>query len=252
MRTGVRTIASWCVEILVMICLFIGVSPVVAEAGTCQDAPGDFNYAIEVTPDYTIGPNADGIRADETVHTDNIDLGLGNIYVESLYVVHDGNDFVEWAWDYSHPTSFVFNLESGDARLFEGVYAVRFHDRTDSSPNLATGNRKFKLVYNTSTGAYDYFYEQSMQTWHRDPVWRTGIPDAAVETKGSCDTGVGHLWNLDYHHKSTGSWISWSGTDWARDTQENWGYDPVSATEFRTSARTDNFTGCNTSHYSFC
>ena len=210
-----------------------------------------FNFSVSASPGF-LSYVADGSYGHVDVQPSAISLGHGNIYVESQYIIHDASNIVEWGWDVQLGV-FTTTYGTFDARAFDGAYVIRWHAWDSTSPSLTVGNHEFREAYNATTGKYSFALDGSWMLFYRDPVWRYGEPNAAVESKSTCDTGSGHFWGL--HYRSDAPWHSWFGTNWSYDDQPNWGYDAGSAaTEFYTSARTDNWApGCNYAHdYTFC
>jgi len=169
--------------------------------------------------------------------TDNIDLGHGDIHVESLYIFHDGDDLVEYGWDFDWEGVFT-NLWVFDARLFQGSgYALRL----DFHPTIAPMH-EFRMRYDSSDGRYRFDYDGDQQPFARDPIWSTGRPHTTQEILNQCNGGVAHFWHLE-RETSSGSWVDWGSTHWNCDTETEWGFDYLSDTEFKVSSRDDNFTG---------
>jgi hypothetical protein len=213
---------------------FVALTPGVAQAVTCDFPSGDGNWGVGAGPASSVTASV-GNSAHATVRN-NIDLHtFGGMHVESVYIWHDGNDFVEFGWSLERPDFFTHRYVF-DARMFGGDYA----DRRDFEPSET--DHAFRMFYSSSDGRYHFEYDGDTKGFARDPAWSEGRPYTNGEIHNQCDGGGAHFWLLK-RRTSAGDWVDWSGTHRNCDTETAYDYAEDSNTEFHVAARSDNFTG---------
>ena len=215
--------------------LFVFISASAAQAVVCSYSGPGGNWAINAAPAVTV-TDVHGNFGNSTPYEPNIEDG--SIHVQSLYIWHDANDMVEYGWSFDKPMLFT-HLWVFDARMFGGDYA----DRVDFEPSQ--NEHAFRMLYNNGAQRYDFKFDGNVQNFHRDPTWVEGRPTAVQEIGNQCDQGTAH-WSGLKRQRPNGDWDAWNGTGWICDSETGFGYDHVSATEFRVSSRPSIFTGgCN-------
>jgi hypothetical protein len=225
---------------------FLGPSVPEAFAAPCTST--GTNYFISGTPSLSVSSDDGASAAMKMYNVSAIDLGFGDHWIESIGIFHAADSWLAYGISIEHNFPFTNSLLLVDYRLWDGVYAWREHDTIDT-PNWHYDPNTFsvyRIAYRTDTQQYDFLFEGVTTTYHRAPPWRYGQATGHMETYDTCNTGISSFRSLKLRWSST--WLDWTGTSWCRDTEPNWGFDYVSATAYTTSARTDNFTGTNSSH----
>jgi hypothetical protein len=204
----------------------------------CDDVSGPFfNYAITASPSTSFQADK-GVRGFATVKQINSLHTYGGAHIESLYLFHvDVANFLEFGYKINK-----INLVTEGPYVFDRLAVDGSSgERTDQS--IVVGDYKWTIVYNSTSGRFDFKINGAAQNFHRSPTWSAGRSVSVGEIGAQCDIATTRWWNLARTADGS-SWSSWTGIHWNCDTETDNGYQGISATEWHVYNAPDEFTGC--------
>jgi len=199
-----------------------------ALAVACTQSPPDWNYAIEAGPGVGI-TSANGVHGSATIKDGYHLESNGGMHVESIYLWNDYSNAIEYGWKEEASGAFGSGPEVFDLMFVDGV---AFSPRIDDGSPTTT-NHSFRTTWGTGSGGrFNFEYDGVQQTYHRDPIWNFGRPNAASEVSNQCDYGLAHWWGLKRVPTVGGTWVNWDNTHMICDGETDYGYQQDSMTEF--------------------
>lgn len=160
----------------------------------------------------------------------------GGIHIESMYMILDRSNFVEFLWYVEQPGFFMGPESVSDARRYDGVYDRR---ATPFEENVSDTTHRFYMRHDPATDYYRFHLDdRAAYSQYREPPFRFASPIFFGEIGYECDDGATHFKEMEYRTRADdGTRNAWSGTRWTCDFEEHYGYTWISDNEIRYDTR---------------
>lgn len=149
------------------------------------------------------------------------------MHVESLYIMRDLKNFVEFGWALERTSSGQWKFDVFSARSYNGEYRLTY-----LLNNPTNGDHRFTMRRWSSDGKYHFAYDSTWFSHTRDPWFAQAAEVAVGETKNWCDDARARWWNLD-RYTSANSWVGWTNAHRTCDTQKYYDFQWVSGDQFK-------------------